>query len=100
VRIEIHLCPQVKYVIVPVFTKLTLVRQCYVKNSYTEILWKSDSIFAHNRPQTVGWTCCHIQRVFWTSHRTPNNRSSNHYDSISRPSHMYAQLYVPLYCIT
>jgi len=38
VLVEIHLCPQVKDVIVPVFTKLMLVRQCFVKNSYTEIL--------------------------------------------------------------
>ena len=35
--VEIHLRPQVKYVIVPVFTKLMLVQR-FVKNSYTEIL--------------------------------------------------------------
>jgi hypothetical protein len=38
VRAKIHLRPQVKYGIVPVFTKLMLVRQCFVKNSYTEML--------------------------------------------------------------
>jgi hypothetical protein len=99
VRVEIHLHPQVKYVIVLVFTKPMLVQR-FVKNSYTEILWKSDSLFAHTRPQIVSWTCCHIQRVFYTSNRTPNNWSNNYYDSTSRLPHMYVQLYVPLYCIT
>lgn len=38
VRVKIHLHPQVKYVIVPVYMKRMLVQQLFVKNSYTEIL--------------------------------------------------------------
>jgi hypothetical protein len=42
VRVEIHLCPEVKYVIVPVFIKLMHARQLFPKNY---ILWKSDRRF-------------------------------------------------------
>jgi len=47
VRVKINLHPHVKYVIVLVYTKLMLVWQLFVKNSYTEILWKSDRQFIH-----------------------------------------------------
>lgn len=58
----------------------------------------TDGLFADIRPHTSGWTRSYMG-VF-TPHRTPNNRSSNHYDSISRPRRTCVQLYVPMYCIT